>query len=391
MIKKLPIFSILTLSALLFLLLVSHAHVIASTEISSNGESEITQPMKARTGHHEKKSASANNQFERFEFNGIEMAVPIRIVLYAPDRQTAETAAGEALARFHDLNGCLSDYDPNSEIRKFCDNALPGEFIRVSDDLWNVLRRAVQHAEMSGGAFDPTVGQVVRLWRHARKSHRLPPEQRLRETLRTVGWENILFDESAQAIALSENGAKNHVRLDLGGIAKGYAIDEALRTMRLLGVTSALIDAGGDIGLGDPPPGKKGWTIAVTSLKKGENPTDFWILSNCGIANSGDMFQFVEIDGKRYSHIVDPKTGLGLTNRLTVSVIAANAADADALASAVSVLGPEQGMKLIESLPNTEVQILQISPDGQIIKYGKNADVSIPESDENKTVKGNQD
>lgn len=321
-------------------------------------------------------SQTSSKGLERFEFEGIEMAVPIRIVLYAPDSETARKAADEALARFHDLNGSLSDYDENSEIRKFCDNALPEEFIRVSSDLWNVLRRAVWHAELSDGAFDPTVGQVVRLWRHARKSHRLPPANRLAETLQTVGWKNILFDESNHAIALSQNGAKNHVRLDLGGVAKGYAVDEALRVMRLSGVSRALVDAGGDIGLGDPPPGKTGWTIAVASLKKGEKPTDFWILSNCGVANSGDMFQFAEIDGKRYSHIVDPKTGLGLTNRLTVSVVAPNAVDADALASAVSVLGPERGMKLIESLPDTEVQILQIAPDGEILKYGKNADVS---------------
>ena len=308
---------------------------------------------------------------ERFEFEGIEMAVPIRIVLYAEDAQTAKKAADAALARFHDLNQRLSDYDEKSEIRRFCDDAGPGEFVRVSDDLWNCVRLAVHHAEISGGAFDPTVGQVVRLWRTARKLHRLPAENRIREALATVGWENILFDEERQAIAISAHGAKRHVRLDLGGIAKGYAIDEALKTMRFFGVTRVLLDAGGDLGLGDPPPGKEGWTIAVTPLKKGEKPTDFWTLKNCGVANSGDMYQFVEIDGKRYSHIVDPKTGLGLTNRLTVSVIALTAADADALASAVSVLGPEKGLALIRTLPQTEAQILHLTEEGEIVKFGK--------------------
>lgn len=308
---------------------------------------------------------------ERFEFDGIEMAVPIRIVLYAEDAQTAKKAADAALARFHDLNQRLSDYDEKSEIRRFCDDAGPGEFVRVSDDLWNCVRLAVHHAEISGGAFDPTVGQVVRLWRTARKLHRIPAENRIREALATVGWENILFDEERQAIAISAHGAKRHVRLDLGGIAKGYAIDEALKTMRFFGVTRVLLDAGGDLGLGDPPPGKEGWTIAVTPLKKGEKPTDFWTLKNCGIANSGDMYQFVEIDGKRYSHIVDPKTGLGLTNRLTVSVIAPTAADADALASAVSVLGPEKGLALIRTLPQTEAQILHLTEEGKVEKFGK--------------------
>ena len=308
---------------------------------------------------------------ERFEFEGIEMAVPIRIVLYAEDAQTAKKAADAALARFHDLNQRLSDYDEKSEIRRFCDDTGPGEFVRVSDDLWNCVRLAIHHAEISGGAFDPTVGQVVRLWRTARKLHRIPAENRIREALATVGWENILFDEERQAIAVSAHGAKRHVRLDLGGIAKGYAIDEALKTMRFFGVTRVLLDAGGDLGLGDPPPGKEGWTIAVTPLKKGEKPTDFWTLKNCGVANSGDMYQFVEIDGKRYSHIVDPKTGLGLTNRLTVSVIAPTAADADALASAVSVLGPEKGLALIRTLPQTEAQILHLTEEGKVEKFGK--------------------
>ena len=208
---------------------------------------------------------------ERFEFEGIEMAVPIRIVLYAEDAQTAKKAADAALPRFHDLNQRLSDYDEKSEIRRFCDDAGPGEFVRVSDDLWNCVRLAIHHAEISGGAFDPTVGQVVRLWRTARKLHRIPAENRIREALATVGWENILFDEERQAIAISAHGAKRHVRLDLGGIAKGYAIDEALKTMRFFGVTRVLLDAGGDLGLGDPPPGKEGWTIAVTPLKKGKS------------------------------------------------------------------------------------------------------------------------
>lgn len=308
---------------------------------------------------------------ERFEFEGIEMAVPIRIVLYAEDAQTAKKAADAALARFHDLNQRLSDYDEKSEIRRFCDGAEPGEFVRVSDDLWNCVRLACHHAKISDGVFDPTVGQVVQLWRTARKLHRLPPENRIREVLDTVGWQNILFDEDRQAIAISAHGAKRHVRLDLGGIAKGYAIDEALKTMRFFGVTRVLLDAGGDLGLGDPPPGKEGWTIAVTPLKKEEKPTDFWTLKNCGVANSGDMYQFVEINGKRYSHIVDPKTGLGLTNRLTVSVIAPTAADADALASAVSVLGPEKGLALIRTLPQTEAQILHLTEDGKVEKFGK--------------------
>ena len=300
---------------------------------------------------------------ERFEFEGIEMAVPIRIVLYAEDAQTAKKAADAALARFHDLNQRLSDYDEKSEIRRFCDDAGPGEFVRVSDDLWNCVRLAVHHAEISGGAFDPTVGQVVRLWRTARKLHRIPAENRIREALATVGWENILFDEERQAIAISAHGAKRHVRLDLGGIAKGYAIDEGIRLLKERGISAALIDAGGDIRAAGPPPGKDGWTIGGVSLDEGAEAAYYLTLSDTAIATSGDMFQYFEIDRIRYSHIIDPRSGEPLTARSVVSVIAPDAASADALASGISVLGPEKGILLAASTPGVEALVIT-SPSG---------------------------
>lgn len=301
---------------------------------------------------------------ERYTFESVEMAVPIRITLYAQSEEQARRASEAAFWRFRDLNTRLSDYQAESEIRQLCDFSLPGHFTRVSRDLWFVLRESVRFAELTEGAFDPTVGQVVRLWRHARKSKKLPPAEKIAETLQTVGYQNILFRESDRGVGFTETGYEKRVRIDLGGIAKGYAIDEALRVMRLYGVTRALVDAGGDVGLGDPPPGKRGWKLAVIPLEKDAEPTKFWILANCGVANSGDLYQFVEINGKRYSHIVDPKTGLGLTNRRMVSVVAPNALSADALASALSVMDLEKGRVLVESLPDVQVEISQKNEQG---------------------------
>ncbi len=305
--------------------------------------------------------AAENAALERFTFSSVEMAVPVKITLYAENETHAKEAADAAFERFRDLNARLSDYNPQSELRRFCDQAQRGEFRAVSADIWVTLAESVRIARLSDGAFDPTVGQVVRLWRRARLQKRLPPQREIEKTLQTVGYENILLDENTRAVAISRQG----VRIDLGGIAKGYAIDEALATLATYGITRVLVDAGGDVGMGDPPPGERGWKIAVISPGENQAPT-FLTLAHCGVANSGDLAQFVEVDGVRYSHLVDPKTGVGLTHRATVSVIAPTAMAADALASAVSVLGEERGLALIETLPETETQILTPTENGGV-------------------------
>ena len=276
----------------------------------------------------------------RFQFIRVEMAVPIKIVLYAPDAGTANRAAEAAFARIHQLNGILSDYDPTSELRRLCDTSEGGKSVPVSGELWEVLSHAQKLSERSDGAFDVTVGPVVRLWRRARRREELPPPQMLIDYLELVGYRHVRLDPKRKAVALLKPG----MRLDLGGIAKGYAIDEALAALRQRGVCRALVDAGGDIALGDPPPNKPGWLIGVAALELGEPPSRYIWLSRTAIATSGDTWQYVEIGGRRYSHLVDPRTGVGLTDHSTVTVIAPDAITADGLASAVSVLGPKKGL-----------------------------------------------
>jgi thiamine biosynthesis lipoprotein len=155
------------------------------------------------------------------------------------------------------------------------------------------------------------------------------------------------------------------MRLDLGGIAMGYAVDEALGVLRKRGIASGLIDASGDIGVGDPPPGKEGWVIEVAPVDEDGAPRTRVLLANAAVTTSGDALQHVEIGGKRYSHIVDPRTGLGLTDRTSVTVIARDCTSADSLATAVSVLGPKEGLKLIEHTPGTAAWIVRPAPDGK--------------------------
>lgn len=301
---------------------------------------------------------------ERFEFTQVEMVVPIKIVLYAPDEEQAEEAAQAAFARILQLNGIMSDYDQNSELRRLGETSGHGKAVPVSPELWQVLSHAQTLSARSQGAFDVTVGPMVQLWRRARRQRELPSDERMTAARPLVGYRLLRLDPQHRAVELLEPG----MRLDLGGIAKGYAADEALEVLAKRGIRSALIDAGGDVVLGDAPPGKPGWRIGVARLEVDGPPSHVLVLSRAAIATSGDRWQYVEIGGTRYSHLVDPRTGLGLTDHSSVTVVAPDGITADGLASAVSVLGPEEGLKLIEDTPGVEALIVR-APEGKIEKY----------------------
>jgi len=294
-------------------------------------------------------------RLERFEFERVEMAVPIQIVLYASDLESARAAATAAFDRIAQLNTIMSDYDETSQLRRLCQSAGSGAAVKVGDELWDVLSRAVDLAELSEGAFDPTVGPVVRLWRRARRQRELPSPARLAAARELVGYRMLVLDRQQRTVKLEKAG----MRLDLGGIAKGYAVAEALRVLRQQGFKRAMVNAGGDIGLGDPPPDRPGWQIGLAPQPPHNSPRLMLSLSNTAVATSGDMYQHVVIGGKRYSHIVDPRTGIGLVNQISVTVIHPDPTTADGLSTAVSVLGVEKGLKLIESIPEAAALIVE--------------------------------
>lgn len=264
------------------------------------------------------------------------MGSKARIVLYAEDEPRARAAAGAAFARLAELDAVLSDYRQNSEVSRLCAQAA-GVWTPVSADLFRVLELARQFAEASDGAFDHTVGPLSLLWREARRNQQLPAASELEQAQSRVGWRLVRLDERRQAVRLE----REQMRIDFGAIGKGFGADQALEAMRSLGVSRALVDVGGDMAVGDPPPGDPAWRIEIES-GYGTGPRPVVFAANEGVATSGDTEQFVEIDGVRYSHILDPRTGVGLTTRTAATVIAPNGVSADALASAACVLGPER-------------------------------------------------
>jgi thiamine biosynthesis lipoprotein len=299
---------------------------------------------------------------QRFEFKEVHMGTEIRIVLYAPSEVIARKASTAAFARIAELDHIMSDYKKDSELMQLCRKA-GGEPVPVSKDLFRVLAVSQEWSRKTDGGFDVTVGPIVRLWRKARRTRQLPDAKALQAALAKVGWNKMRLDPVMQTVQLLVMG----MLIDLGGIGKGFAADAALEVLRRFGITRALVAASGDIAVGEAPPDKKGWKIGIGSLKKtGGSPAPFLLLSNAAVSTSGDAEQFVMINGKRYSHIVDPRTGMGLVGRSSVTVIARDCTTTDALDTGLSVLGPEKGLRLVESLPGAALYFVREVPDGRL-------------------------
>lgn len=279
---------------------------------------------------------------DRFEFTQLHMGVEARIVLYAPDEPAAASAAAAAFARIAALDAGLTDYRTDSELMRLCARA-GGSPVHVSDDLFALLTTAAAVAEASGGAFDITVGPLSRLWREARRTGKEPHPAAVAAAKALVNHRNIILDPEARAAQLSTPG----MLLDLGGIAKGYAAQEALKVLRDAGRTQALVALAGDIALGDPPPGREGWRVALSApgLARGAGGSSApgslsLTLANTCISTSGDAEQYIVVDGRRVSHIIDPAEGRGSLDRPQATVVCADGALADALATAAT-LAPE--------------------------------------------------
>ena len=295
-------------------------------------------------------------ELHRYEATETHMGTAFTIVLYAANQATANRAFHAAFSRIDELNHSLSDYSSESEVSRLCASSPHNAPVKVSTDLWTVLFHSQRLSLESDGAFDVTVGPLTKLWRRARRRKQLPEAAQLKSALNIVGHQKIRFDQEQKTVQLK----LTNMRIDFGGIAKGYALDEALRTMKSNGVPIAFVNGGGDIAAGDAPPGERGWQVKLAGLRPGIDSNESITISEMAVATSGDAWQYVELDGRRYSHLVDPKTGLGLTSQSTVSVVAPTGIEADSLASAISVMGSERGMALVEAKPDVAARIITI-------------------------------
>jgi thiamine biosynthesis lipoprotein len=264
----------------------------------------------------------------------------------------------------------MSDYKNDSEISRVNQDAAKGP-VKVGEDTYEVIKRSVEFSRLTGGAFDVTVGPLMVLFHAEQKQGKAPTEEQIAEAKSKVGFEKLELDDVNRTVHFSVED----MRLDLGGIAKGYAIDKAIEALQRGGATGGMVDIGGDIMcFGMPPAGRDSWVIGVqdpNSVLEGVEGSGLLMtlkVANEAVATSGDYQQFVMIEGKRRSHIMNRTTGSSAEGLSSVTIIADNATDADALATAVSVMGAEKGLALIEKLPHTEAILITSDPKREILK-----------------------
>ncbi len=308
------------------------------------------------------------NEPMRFEYEEPHMGTKFRLVLYAPSKETADKAAKAAFARVELLNKVMSDYIPDSELIKLCKKSAKKSAgpVKVSDELFYVLSKAQEVAALSEGTFDVTVGPIVRLWRQARKDREFPEKDVLAAAMKPVGYKKLELNAEKKTVTLTVPG----MLLDLGGIGKGFAADEALKVIGTFGIQSALVAASGDIAVSKAPPGRKGWRIDIAPLP-GDIERRQVQLVDAAISTSGDAEQFVEIAGVRYSHIVDPRTGIGLKGRRSVTVIAKQGVYADSLTKMASILPAETAVKKIDSIDHAATLIVVKNEKGEVVHQSK--------------------
>ena len=302
----------------------------------------------------------------RFELSVPSMGSHVDFVVYAHSERQAKLVIDAGLGEIERLSALLSNYDSSSEISKLC-SAPTNHWTPVSRDLSTVLMHSRRWFQLSDGKFDITVGPLTELWRTGRQRKQIPTQVEIADAKRRCGWEfvgldsGLSGDESKQPIAFSL--LKPKMKLDLSGLAVGYIVDAVFDKMAASGSRSILVNAGGDIRVGSPPPESHGWRITIAGLGKDAPPIAMLRIKDCAVTTSGDLNQFVEIDGRRYSHFIDPETGDPIECRQSVTAIAATTVDADAGATAMAVLGMNRASELFDNLPLIEAIFVQAGPD----------------------------
>jgi thiamine biosynthesis lipoprotein len=272
----------------------------------------------------------------------------------------AERAAQAAFREMYRIESVMSTWRPSSEISRLNAGSNGAPFT-VSPELCSLIDSSFFYSKATSGAFDVTVRPLVRLWGFQGGEIKLPSDAEIERAMSLVGSGKVALDPSKSTITLPPG-----MQIDLAGVAKGYAVDRCVAVLAGLGVRSALVNIGGNIYAMGAPPGKKGWSIGVRDPKGGLETVGTLILRDEAVATSGNYENFVEIEGKRYGHIIDPRTGRPVSAVLSVTVVAPTALASDALSTGLFVLGPDDARAAVERLAGVAA-LFALAKDREIV------------------------
>lgn len=281
-------------------------------------------------------------QTRKFSYSEMKMGSAFNLIIVSADSNKANHLARKSYELVDSLNHIFSNYDSSSELSKINASAglLPYKMSRAMLDL---VQKSQYAYIQSKGAYDISIGPLSSLWRNARKAKLFPEASTVLATKKLVGLNQVKINKRLGTIFLPNA----NMQLDFGGIAKGYIAQWVINFLKANGIQQALVDAGGDIVMSGPPLNQKGWLIGVNLPETTDQLLNKKLqLSNCSVATSGDVYQFIEYKGVKYSHIINPLTGYGVTNLRNVTIVAKTGATADWLATACSILPIKEAKQL---------------------------------------------
>lgn len=315
-------------------------------------------------------------QLQSISLTRSKMSTLVAITVYDRSPAHAQQAIEAAFDRIDAVVQLLDRHQAASEVRRLAESKQP---LRVSPETWHLLNVAKAMSERTGGAFDVTVGPLCMLWKECAQAQRRPTKEALAQALAKVGTEGLILDEATQTAALGKPG----MTVDLGALAKGYVVDQAMAVLQANGIESALVNAGGDMRMIGPRPGADGWRIGVQDPRDSDNAMALLLtlqVQTCAVATSGNYQRFFEIEGQRHSHIIDPRTGEPCSRVPSVTIVSKkDAMTADMWATAASVLAPQEALKLIDADRTLEALLITIDGDKVNLQPSKGFDAFVVE------------
>lgn len=337
-----------------------------NAKISENNIRKINQVQEQSERVSSKRKESSSG-IKLFKQTRMIMGTFAEVSVYSSDEKTAGRAVEEALDEMERMDRIMSNYKSDSELSQLNKKAAKSPF-PCQKELLDVIEQSQYYSELSSGAFDITVSPIVALWGFFNEKGHIPSDKEIEKLLPAVSHKNIVINKNNDPQKPNTVFFKNtNTQIDLGAIGKGYAVDKALGVMKKFGISNACINLGGNIYVLGTPAGKNAWKIGIQHPRDKNEILGYLELKDEATATSGDYERFFEINGKRYSHIIDPRTGRPVNGTMAVTIVAPTGTEVDALSTSVFVLGHEKGMNLIQNIPDAQAMIAYEGKDGKLM------------------------